>query len=547
MVFGKDARLHGSTTNSYDERVAVVGQLLDRMMNIGILHNHFNRGGVTQVVLNQLRGLDAAECGEDRLQVAILYGGRREAIGQEQLAGFSSIDVSIHVVPALDYDHGTQADGQSLASELRKVLGQRGFAANDTLLHLHNHALGKNVSLPGAICHLAREGFRFLLQLHDFAEDLRPANYRRLSESLAGGGDPSPVLYPQAPQIHYAVLNERDYGILSRTQMAQDRLHRLPNAVGDFGAMPSRDSTREKLRERFGVEPETRYVVYPVRGIRRKNLGELLVWSSLGHGESVFGVTLPPLNPVELKAYRHWKQLAKELKLACVFETGAPGGLEFKENLAAADALVTTSVAEGFGMVFLESWLAGRFLVGRDLPEITADFAEAGISLRHLYAKLRVPIEWAGYKHLCDSLVTAYGQLLEDYRVASLSSWEIANRVATLLNSDEVDFAMLDFRLQTRVIRRLHEDRAARERLLALNPELQNTLFDDPHDSTIDHNAEVVRNNYSLEGCGVRLRRLYEMILDGKVSADLQPLPNADRILDAFLDLSRLHSVRFEN
>ena len=516
-------------------------------MNIGILHNHFNRGGVTQVVLNQLRGLDAAACGKDRLQVAVVYGGRREAIGEEQLAGFSSIDVSIHVVPALDYDRGTQADSQSLASELRKVLAQRGFAKNDTLLHLHNHALGKNVSLPGAICQLAREGFRFLLQLHDFAEDLRPANYRRLSESLAEGGDPSPVLYPQAPQIHYAVLNGRDYGILSRAQLAQERLHRLPNAVGDFGVMPSRDSTRQKLRERFGVEPDTRYVVYPVRGIRRKNLGELLVWSLLGRGRSVFGVTLAPLNPIERPAYNHWTQLASELKLPCVFETGGPGGLEFKENLAAADALVTTSVAEGFGMVFLESWLAGRLLVGRDLPEITADFVEAGISFGHLYTKLRVPIEWAGYDQLRDSLVTAYGQLLQDYGLASLASGEIANRVATLLDSGEVDFAMLDLGQQTGVIRRVHADRTARERLLALNPQLQKAFIDDPHDSTIDHNAEVVRNNYSLEGCGVRLRRLYEMILGGKVSTVLQPLPDADRILDAFLDLSRLHPVRFEN
>ena len=47
---------------------------------------------------------------------------------------------------------------------------------------------------------------------------------------------------------------------------------------------------------------------------------------------------------------------------------GAPGGLEFFENLAAADAVATTSLAEGFGMVFLEAWLAGRPLVGRDLP-----------------------------------------------------------------------------------------------------------------------------------------------------------------------------------
>ena len=143
-------------------------------MKIGILHFHFNRGGVTQVVLNHLRGLDAAARGQERHEVTIIHGGRREGTADEQLTGFSSIDVTTDVVPALDYDDGTQSHGSSLAAELRQVLQQRGFAASDTLLHVHNHSLGKNVSLPPAIHLLASEGFHFLLQLHDFAEDLRP-------------------------------------------------------------------------------------------------------------------------------------------------------------------------------------------------------------------------------------------------------------------------------------------------------------------------------------------------------------------------------------
>ncbi|MEZ5304096.1 MAG: hypothetical protein R3F11_26155 [Verrucomicrobiales bacterium] len=59
-----------------------------------------------------------------------------------------------------------------------------------------------------------------------------------------------------------------------------------------------------------------------------------------------------------------------------------------------ADAMVTTSVAEGFGLAFLEPWLAGKPVVGRDLPEITADFAESGVDLAHLYARLEIPLAW---------------------------------------------------------------------------------------------------------------------------------------------------------
>ena len=42
--------------------------------------------------------------------------------------------------------------------------------------------------------------------------------------------------------------------------------------------------------------------------------------------------------------------------------------------VAHAKAIVSTSVAEGFGLGFLEPWIFGKGLCGRDIPEITSDF-----------------------------------------------------------------------------------------------------------------------------------------------------------------------------
>ena len=89
------------------------------------------------------------------------------------------------------------------------------------------------------------------------------------------------------------------------------------------------------------------------------------------------------------------------------------------DNNAAADLLLTTCVAEGFGMVFLEAWLAGRNLVGRDLPEITADFVEAGIQLDSLFARLPVPIDWVGKDNLLESLVQSLTHLRLNYGFTS--------------------------------------------------------------------------------------------------------------------------------
>jgi len=515
-------------------------------MHVAILHHHFHRGGVTQVVLNQLRALDAAAGAEERIKVALIHGGRSEGLAADALTGFQRLALSTHTVPTLDYDQGTDPDEQRLAGDIAAALESAGLQRDATMLHVHNHGLGKNVSLPGAVRRLAGQGFRCLLQIHDFAEDSRPANYRRLARALTGGGDPAPLLYPQASHIHYAVLNGRDLGLLRQAGVADDRLHKLPNLVGDLSLGADRTSARTKLADRFGVGQRERYLVYPVRGIRRKNLGEVLLLAALRPHNTVFAVTLPPLNPQELPLYQHWKRLAGELDLRCALETGAPGGLHFHENLAASDALLTTSVAEGFGMVFLESWSAGRNLLGRDLPEITADFVAAGLRLESLYRKLSIPLSWLDRQELHDSLATALAELLDAYGMPPVSPAQLEEQIAALWAGDAIDFAALSSALQSAVIRRVCHQPHADKELLELNPALEKTLYEDVAGELLAHNSRAVRETYSLDVSGKRLVRLYETVLSSAIDTDCGELPHARRILTGLLNVSRLHPIRFE-
>ena len=514
-------------------------------MKLAILHFHFNRGGVTQVVWNQLRALDAVAAGGNRLPVALLFGGRRDGLSDEQLAELRSLDVSTHVLDALEYDEGTAPEEESLAEQIGATLREQGFTAAETVIHVHNHNLGKNVSLPGAIGRLAQNGFGFLLQIHDFAEDMRPANYRRLAEALAEGSNPAAQLYPQAPRIHYAALNGRDFGVLQRAGMAPARLHLQPNAVGGFGAMPTKESARALLHQRFGVEPSKGYVVYPVRGIRRKNVGEMLLWAAAGEGATVYSLTLAPLNPIEQVSYARWTEVARRLDLPCLFETGAPEGMPFEANLAAADALLTTSIAEGFGMVFLESWLAGRNLLGRNLPDITADFVESGIQFPCLYPALQIPVAWVGQDALRASLGEALRMVLEDYGAIATVKQE-TERIESLIQSECVDFAMLSSALQEKVVTRAHSDPTARAELAERNPVLKQAIAPAGDDAVVRRNADAVIAHYSLEACGKRLLSLYDQVRQSETESELETLPFPERILSTFLDASRLHPVRFE-
>ena len=368
---------------------------LCRPLQLVIAHYHLNRGGVTQVIHNHLRSLSRRDALASEIQgITLLFGGRCQG-WPERLEEPLPVPLKRLVWPALEYDSTPDPPTSALAQQLVSLLRRAGLTPDRTILHVHNHALGKNAAWTASIASLAQAGYRLLLQIHDFAEDFRPEAYRRLTQALAGDRpvDLPRRLYPQASQIHYAVLNGRDQAVLAAAGVAPSHLHHLPNPVAVPGPLPDRGTARKRLRDRFGVSVQSRFVLYPVRGISRKNLGELLLWSAL-EGHTRYAVTLSPLNVQQQPRYQRWQRLAEELQLPVVFGLGEPGALSLPESLAAADAVITTSVAEGFGMTLLESWLAGCPLIGRDLPEITDDFRRQGLQFPWLARSLQVPLWW---------------------------------------------------------------------------------------------------------------------------------------------------------
>ncbi len=518
-------------------------------MQLAIVHYHLNRGGVTQVILNHLRSLSRTQTEVAPVRVVVFHGGRKEAWRDDVVAALDGLDVTLAAIPELEYDSQVVPDPGRLFDNLTAAMGRYGLHADDTVVHIHNHALGKNTSLPGAVDRLSQAGFALLLQIHDFAEDFRPENYRDLITALAPR-DPDDLaqrIYPQGSAIHYAVLNGRDYKILSDAGVERGQLHALPNPVSDLGTLPDRTASRRKLTNAFQVARDQPYVVYPVRGIRRKNLGELLLWGATCGDDTRFALTLPPLNPVERPRYTAWKQLAEQLELPVLFEVGADGGLEFGENLAAADRIITTSVAEGFGMVFLETWLAGLSLVGRDLPEITADFVAAGLAFPQLNARVMVPIDWVGAGEFEQEMQHNYAAVLASYGQPQGETIPFHQEVSSLFADGLLDFARCSARLQASIVTQVAQDPGRQDALRQLNSGFASSLTqrpETPHPCTAT-NALAVRDNYSLESSGMRLRTLYQTVL-GSSRGARHKLTCGASILDAFLSLQRFNPIRID-
>jgi glycosyltransferase involved in cell wall biosynthesis len=483
-------------------------------MRIVIGHFHLQTGGVTRVIEHTCDALVAA-------------GHRVLVVAGEPPQQKLPEGVGFALVPALAYEERRPAAGPgdltaALVRAAREVLGDL-----PDLWHIHNHCLGKNLALPETLLALAKQGQRLLLQPHDFAEDGRPELYARMLDKI-GRGDVaclSSMLYPQAGHIHYAVLNDRDRGFLTAAGIPLGRVHLLPNAVN----LPPR------ARGPADFFPGRRLWLYPTRAIRRKNLGELLLWSTLGAEQDIFATTQAPQNPSEQPRYRCWAVLAQELGLPLELELGSRVS-DFPALLESAHVLVTTSVAEGFGLAFLEPWLAGRSLVGRNLPEITRDFAAAGLDLMGLYERLEIPLEWLDQERLRSAMGQALEGVMAAYGREETPS-ELERLWSSTVRDGRIDFGRLDETAQEKVIRHLAAD--AQDRAF-LRPRC---LAGAASADLIAHNRSVAERDYSIAGYGHRLENIYRALMSSPVDSRLGAADGA-ALLDRFLAPERLFLLR---
>jgi hypothetical protein len=200
-------------------------------------------------------------------------------------------------------------------------------------------------------------------------------------------------------------------------------------------------------------------------------------------------------------------------------------------------------------MVFLEPWLSGLPLCGRDLPEVTVDFRAAGLQLEELYPQLRVALEEIDSRQLIEQWRARYGEVLAAFGQPPGEESEFRRAVDARLAAGLVDFAAMSHNLQRHLVERAFHEPRLRERLRAANPLLDEALRRERPRPTalIAGNAEVVRRVYSLETSGRRLWDVYRQLRASPISDALDPPPRGDWLLRSFLDFGRLQPIRLES
>ncbi|MCP5544957.1 MAG: HAD family hydrolase [Akkermansiaceae bacterium] len=396
-------------------------------MKIAIVHHHLGAGGVSEVIAGISRGLSAT--------------GLRHVVLVDDPVADAAPGIPLCKVAGLGY--GGAGEGgllERVSAAARDALG-----GPPDLWHFHNHSLGKSADYAALVPALAQRGERMLLHIHDLAEDGRPENAAALRD--IGG------LYPIGPGIGYAFLNRRD--------------------LRDFTAAGVPAENAWLLRTPVTVVPRSSVsgpplLLAPVRGIRRKNLGEILLLAALAPDNARFAITRAPANGRWLARHDFWHRAAVEFGLPVSFDVvnrraPAPGADPgFDSWLAHASHLVTTSIAEGFGRVFVEAPAAAKPLIGRSLPDIADDLRNAGIEHRHLYQKILVPSDLLDRGSLRAMLRASLEETRRDWGLRTSGS-DVDVAFEAMESGGRLDFGNLPEEAQQEVLRRIVRDDLAGE------------------------------------------------------------------------------------
>ncbi len=418
-------------------------------MKIVVIHYHLKTGGVTSVIQRHVKAL----AGKGN-QLLIITGQKPE----------NTWNVPVTVIDEIAYDafRKHQCNPIETANKIINAI-TKFWPEGCDLIHVHNPTLAKNKSFLKILTHLQSMGVRLFLQIHDFAEDGRPNVF-------------FPEQYPS--NCHYGVINSRDYGYMLAAGLKPKGLHLVPNTV----------SPLPQPRTELGLDHSL--ALYPVRAIRRKNIGEAFLISVFLPERMKLAITQPPNSPIDMKVYRKWKNFAASKNLPIIFEAG--NKYDFGALLADCFFVLTTSITEGFGFVFLEPWTCDKPVWGRRLGNICTDFQSNGIDLQHMYDSLYVCLEMFDSKSFQQRWKIAYQAALASFKLdlPMAASWEKA--FSQVIVGGKIDFGLLDEKAQREVIELVLDSPGFRKKILDDNPFLASAGKFDLPSSIIAKNRRAV-------------------------------------------------------
>ncbi len=331
--------------------------------------------------------------------VSAVVLGTGEAPDADWLRGFrrrlGRTPVKVFVEPAFGYvselNRNRRAVDRAILDGMKRLLVET--SENNCLVWAHNLGLGRNLRLARRLifaCHSL--GIPLIAHHHDWWFDNRWHHFTTKSESGLSRLDLlANTVLAASPGVCHAAINQADAAVLGKHFPGLSGW--LPNPV-EPETPPT--AARARAAEAWLIEQiggKAPVWLLPCRLLRRKNIAEALLLTRWLRPEAWLATT-GGVSSAEEESYASTLSAAAgqhgwRLRLGLLQgdETLKPS---VPELLAACEAVLLTSLQEGFGLPYLEAAAAGRPLIARQLSNIAPDLETFGFTFPQSYREVQV-------------------------------------------------------------------------------------------------------------------------------------------------------------
>ncbi|MDC7124147.1 MAG: hypothetical protein PQJ46_01175 [Spirochaetales bacterium] len=456
------------------------------MSRITIFHYHLLPGGVTNVILLGVKSLILNASNLESIRIVCGKAENTNIIEKKLLEEIKksgkNIFFEIRVEPTIDYlTNNSRLNPEKIEALALKLHESYG----DSFWWIHNYHLGKNPLFTAAVIHTAKQfpEQRILLHIHDFPECARYDNLDKLF--LAGIKNP----YPVTKNIDYALINSRDKKILEEAGIPSEKLFLLNNPVEDdsIDSIVMSDEKKIELKTAFfksyhndfpGLKPDGKILFYPVRTIRRKNVFEAGLIAALSNEPINLVLSLPGISDSEKKYSELCEKTFKEGLIPGIWGSGMSKSQDvpsYPQMLKLCDMIISSSVQEGFGYLFINSVTLGTPVVARNLDIL--DGIKDFFPEQHcfFYNNFFVPISGSKAETLKEAYkikIKKLGKYLSEKAVESIS------KKIELLSTDKIaDFSFLSVEEQVDILKKVSDSPDLKMVIHNLNEETMNFIY----------------------------------------------------------------------
>jgi len=377
--------------NPYEPAFGCRPMTSEASRHLVVSHYHLRPGGVRRVIETALPPVIARG---GFSSVVLAAGEAPDPVWLQRLrAALGGVPLTVEVRPEFLYwsELATNSGGPAgrWDTECTALLGR---ADGRTVLWVHNLALGRNAPLAAAWARAAeRTGAVMLSHHHDFFFDNRWIRWPEMVASGAGDlATAAQAVFPGGARTVHLAINRADHALLAAG--FGRRAMWLPNPV-----TPPRHRAGEEVAARAWLAARTGFHgpcwLLPCRLLRRKNIAEAVLLARwLQPGARVVTTGGPTSVDEDACAARlHAAARAGGWPLDLAVLAGVADAPPVSALIAAAEAVVLTSLQEGFGLPYLEAAAAGRPLVARSLPNVLPDLLSLGLRAPLVYNDVMVP------------------------------------------------------------------------------------------------------------------------------------------------------------